>query len=57
MFQLRRISRTTNRLVPIFQSREYDDTSRPERLLPPIDGDEYDDESGIPSPLYPGTWG
>lgn len=57
MFQLRRVSRTTNRLVPIFQPREYDDTSKPERLLPPIDGDAYDDESGIPSPLYPGTWG
>ncbi|WP_369042240.1 hypothetical protein [Streptomyces sp. Midd1] len=57
MFQLRRIARTTNRLVPIFQSREYDDTSMPERLLPQVDGDEYDDESGIPSPLYPGTWG
>jgi hypothetical protein len=57
MFQLRRISRTTNRLVPVFQAREYDDTSKPQRLLPPIDGDEYDDESGIPSPLYPGTWG
>ncbi|MFE2539042.1 hypothetical protein [Actinacidiphila glaucinigra] len=57
MFQVRRISKTTNRLVPIFQSREYDDTGKPERLLPQIDGDEYDDESGIPSPLYPGTWG
>lgn len=56
-FQLRRISRSTNRLVPLFQAREYDDTSKPERLLPPIDGDAYDDESGIPSPLYPGTWG
>ncbi|MGW3860696.1 hypothetical protein ACWEDZ_04340 [Streptomyces sp. NPDC005047] len=56
-FQLRRVSRTTNRLVPLFQVREYDDTSKPERLLPPIDGDAYDDESGIPSPLYPGTWG
>lgn len=57
MFQLRRIARTTNRLVPIFQSREYDDTSMPRRLLPPVDGAEYDDESGIASPLYPGTWG
>lgn len=57
MFQLRRVSRTTNRLVPVFQSREYDDTSKPERLLPPIDGDAYEDESGIPSPLFPGTWG
>lgn len=57
VFQLRRVSRTTNRLVPLFQPREYDDTSKPQRLLPPIDGDSYDDESGIPSPLYPGTWG
>lgn len=57
MFQLRRVSRTTNRLVPLFQPREYDDTSKPERLLPPIDGDAYDDESGIPSPLHPGVWG
>ena len=57
MFQLRRVSRTTNRLVPVFEEREYDDTSLPVRLLPPVDGAEYDDESGIPSPLYPGTWG
>lgn len=57
MFQLRRVSRTTNRLVPLFQAREYDDTSKPQRLLPQIDGDTYDDESGIPSPLFPGTWG
>lgn len=57
MFQLRRVARTTNRLVPIFQNREYDDTNRPQRLLPPIDGEAYDDESGIPSPLYPGVWG
>ncbi|MFJ1630291.1 hypothetical protein ACIOHW_09175 [Streptomyces anulatus] len=56
-FQLRRVSRSTNRLVPIFQPREYDDTGKPERLLPPIDGDAYDDESGVASPLYPGTWG
>ncbi|MFE4527111.1 hypothetical protein ACFRMO_07920 [Streptomyces anulatus] len=56
-FQLRRVSRSTNRLVPIFQPREYDDTGKPERLLPPIDGDAYDDESGVTSPLYPGTWG
>jgi hypothetical protein len=57
VFQMRRVSRTTNRLVPMFQPREYDDTGKPERVLPPIDGDAYDDESGIPSPLYPGVWG
>lgn len=56
-FTLRRVSRTTNRLVPVFRPREYDDTDMPERLLPPIDGDDYKDKSGIPSPLYPGLWG
>lgn len=57
MFTLRRVSRTTNRLVPVFKDREYDDASLPARLLPPVDGDEYMDESGIPSPLMPGVWG
>ncbi|MGW3275873.1 hypothetical protein ACWDFH_31075 [Streptomyces kronopolitis] len=57
MFTLRRVSRTTNRLVPVFVEREYDDTSKPRRLLPPIDGQEYDDESGLPSPAFPGLWG
>lgn len=57
MFTLRRVSRTTNRLVPIFQEREYDDTALPQRLLPPVDGEEYADESGIASPLMPGVWG
>ncbi|MEV6309982.1 hypothetical protein AB0M10_15455 [Streptomyces sp. NPDC051840] len=57
MFTARRVSRTTNRLVPVFRGREYDDTSRPVRLLPPVDGSAYDDESGVPSPAYPGLWG
>ncbi|MFE5853204.1 hypothetical protein ACFQ61_08280 [Streptomyces sp. NPDC056500] len=57
MFTARRVSRTTNRLVPVFVAREYDDSTRPRRLLPPIDGQEYDDESGLPSPAYPGLWG
>lgn len=57
MFTLRRVSRTTNRLVPVFAEREYDDSSRPQRLLPPIDGEEYADESNVPSPTYPGLWG
>ncbi|MFF8283337.1 hypothetical protein ACF06W_11510 [Streptomyces albus] len=57
MFTARRVSRTTNRLVPVFVEREYDDSSMPRRLLPPIDGEEYDDESGVPSPAYPGLWG
>lgn len=57
VFTLRRVSRTTNRLVPIFRDREYDDASLPIRELPPIDGQEYEDTSGIPSPLLPGVWG
>lgn len=57
MFTARRVSRTTNRLVPVFAEREYDDSSRPQRLLPPVDGEEYADESNVPSPIYPGLWG
>jgi hypothetical protein len=37
MFDLRRRSRTTNRLVPIYLEQEYDDTTWPVRVLPPID--------------------
>lgn len=48
---LRRVSRTTGRLVPIFKDREYDDHSYPVRELPPIDHRD-DDGSGIPSPLW-----
>ncbi|MER5754286.1 hypothetical protein [Streptomyces sp. NPDC002088] len=54
---LRRVSRTTGRLVPLFREREYDDHSLPERILPPIGpGHQNDDESGVPSPMY-GGWG
>jgi len=35
MFHLRRISRTTGRLVPVYKSREWDDAARPLRLFPP----------------------
>ena len=35
IFHLRRISRTTGRLVPVYKSREWDDASRPLRLFPP----------------------
>jgi hypothetical protein len=55
-FTLRRVSRTTNRLVPIFKEREYDDGAHPQRLIPPIDEPDLD-ESGIPSPYMPGVWG
>ncbi len=35
MFRLRRVSRTTGRLVPIYKSREWDDAARPLRMFPP----------------------
>jgi hypothetical protein len=38
MFNLRRVSRTTGRLVPVYKPQEYDDYEfLPERVLPPID--------------------
>lgn len=49
--KLRRVSRTTGRLVPIFTDREYDDHTWPQRELNPIDSHNQDD-SGIPSPLW-----
>lgn len=49
--KLRRVSRTTGRLVPIFSEREYDDHRYPLRELPPIDRHD-EDNSGIPSPLW-----
>lgn len=56
VFKLRRISRLTNRLVPVFKDREYDDPTLPVRLLPAID-DTDADGSGLPSPAWPGFWG
>lgn len=52
---LRRISRTNNRLVPVFKPREYDDHTYPQRLLPPVDH-RNDDESGVPSQAIGGWW-
>lgn len=51
---LRRVSKTTGRLVPVFREREYDESgpdSYPKRLLPPIDS-PHEDESGLPSPIW-----
>src|SRR5690348_2467533 len=47
----RRVSRTTNRLVPVFTDREYDDHTWPQRELPHVDSHDQD-SSGIPSPLW-----
>lgn len=54
--QLRRTSRTTGRLVPLFKPREIDDHRWPQRLIPPVDH-RNDDVSGIPTPLWYGNWG
>ena len=54
--QLRRISKTTGRLVPLFRPREYDDHRYPVREIPPVDH-RYDDNSGVPSPLWSSNWG
>ncbi|MFE9834030.1 hypothetical protein ACFYP4_02605 [Streptomyces sp. NPDC005551] len=55
MFDLRRVSRTTGRLVPIFKAQEYDDHSLPTRKIPSVDSREEDD-SGVPSVAYWGWW-
>lgn len=52
---LRRASKTTGRLVPVFTEREYDDHSLPQRQLPPVDK-RYEDSSGIPSRAYQGPY-
>lgn len=54
MSTLRRVSKLTGRLVPVFREREYDEAgpgSYPSRLLPPIDS-PHEDESGLPSPIW-----
>lgn len=48
--RLRRVSKTTGRLVPLYKDREYDDFAYPTRLIPPIDA-RWEDNSGIPSQL------
>lgn len=51
---VRRVSRTTGRLVPVFRDREYDDHRYPERELPQIDRRDTD-VSGVPSPIWNGS--
>lgn len=54
VMELRRISSTTGRLVPLYKPREYDDFQYPTRLLPPVLR-RYEDNSGIPSQLFYGV--
>lgn len=49
--KLRRVSRTTGRLVPLFKDREFDDHRFPVRELPVTDR-HNEDGSGVPSPLW-----
>ena len=56
MSKIRRVSKTTNRLVPIFEDREYDDYNLPRRQLPPINTRD-EDESNLQSPVFGGMWG
>jgi hypothetical protein len=49
MSKLRRTSRTTKRLVPVYRSKEYDDITWPQRELPQIDVVE-------PMYTYQGLW-
>lgn len=56
MSKIRRVSKTTNRLVPIFEDREYDDYDLPRRQLPPIDARD-EDSSNLSSPIFGGMWG
>lgn len=55
MGTLRRISRTTGRLVPVYEAREFDDYRLPQRLIPEVDHRD-DDTSGLPDQGYGGGY-
>lgn len=56
VMNLRRVSRTTGRLVPVFEEREYDESGPPIRKLPPR-GNRDEDPDGPLSPFWAGGWG
>jgi hypothetical protein len=56
VMDMRRVSRTTGRLVPIFEDREYDEHGPPIRKLPPR-GNRDEDPDGPASPFWSGGWG
>lgn len=55
VMNLRRVSRTTGRLVPVYVEREYDDHSSPTRITPPIDARDADFD-GPPSAANQGLY-
>lgn len=56
VMNLRRVSRSTGRLVPVFTEREYDEHGPPIRKTPPR-GDRDEDADGPRSPFWSGGWG
>ena len=56
VFDMRRVSRSTGRLVPIFLDREYDETGPPIRKLPPRPSRDEDPDGPL-APYWPGGWG
>lgn len=56
VMHLRRVSRQTGRLVPVFVDREYDEVGPPTRQLPVISRRDQDPD-GPPAPWYPSGYG
>lgn len=56
VFTMRRVSRQTGRLVPVFRDREYDENGPPVRVIPPI-GNRDADPDGPASPWWPSPMG
>lgn len=52
---LRRVSKTTGRLVPVYVEREFDESTMPIRIVPEIDARESDPD-GPPSPADRGLF-
>jgi hypothetical protein len=56
VMDLRRVSRSTGRLVPIFLPREFDETGPPIRKVPPRTSRD-EDADGPETPFWSGGWG
>ena len=56
VMNVRRVSRTTGRLVPVFQEREYDEHAPPVRKVTPRTNRDNDPD-GPESPYWAGGWG
>lgn len=56
VMDVRRVSRTTGRLIPVFHEREYDENGPPIRKLPPRNNRD-EDPDGPENPFWSGGWG